>query len=484
MNPSKGKNMHHFKTSLLRTVSLALLVIGTSAIAQAQTFAYVALSRAQQVSVIDTSTNTVVASIPTDSQPLTIIVSPDGSRAYVSTLASTPVFPVLPAPPNISVIDTATNTVVAKIPLPHLSFYLAISPDGTRLYASDPSFSGVGVSVIDTSTNSVVASIPTPGRRPYGLAITPDGAHLYIAAAYTGDIFIADTATNAVVDAISDPDVLYTEGLALSPDGSRLYAGSTTGFRTIDTATKTQLALGQPGGVNISVTPDGTKAYLIGAAVDGGDFWVDDTATNTVTPHGLIGIGDDGAWVQAAFTPDSAFAYVTDYLQGRVVVFDTTSTAKVAEIALGYQTGVRGIAIGTLPPTTPFAAFDVSRLVLNSQGVSEAGSFSLASTSQASAAAASTGIDPVTQPVTFTIGSYVLDIPAGTFRKNGANLHWKYEGTLNGVKLNIDIKQHGQSTTQFDYMFDAKNGPVLTGLPRPIRVGLKIGRNVGTALVP
>jgi hypothetical protein len=166
-------------------------------------------------------------------------------------------------------------------------------------------------------------------------------------------------------------------------------------------------------------------------------------------------------------------------------VFDAASFAEVAEIPLDYHTGVRGIAIGTLPPTTPFAGFDVSKLLLNSQGVSEAGSFTLATTTaRPSAAATTTGIDPVTQPVTFTIGSYVLAIPAGSFRKDGVNLHWKFIGTLNDVKLNIDITQHANSATQFDYMVDAKNGPVLSGLPRPIRVSLKIGRNVGSALVP
>jgi YVTN family beta-propeller protein len=468
--------------SLLRTVSLALLLTTMGAVAQAQTFAYVAQSRAHQVSVIDTSTNAVVASILTNLQPFSIVVSRDGSRAYVSTFRVGPP-PFGDTSPNatIAVIDTATNTVVVTIPVPTLSFYLAISPDGTRLYASNPNFNGAGITVIDTSSDSVVGAIPTPGTSSNGLAVTPDGAHLYIASGYTGDIFIADTTTNTIVDTIFDPAFTGTDGLALSPDGSRLYASSHFALRTIDTATKAALASHDDfGGVRITVSPDGTKAYLCGAAVDGGPFWVDDTATNAVTPFTDF----DGAWVDTAFTPDSAFAYVTDYLNSRVVVFDTASNTAVAETPLGQGTAPRGIAIGTLPPTTPFAGFDVSKLQLNSQGVSEAGSFTLGSTAQTSAAAASTGIDPVTQPVTFTIGSYVQAIPAGTFRKNGANLHWKFEGTLNGVKLNISLKQRGQSTTQFDYTFDAKNGPVLTGLPRPIRVGLKIGRNIGSALVP
>ncbi len=468
--------MRHY-ISLLRTVSLALLVTGLGSIAQAQTFAYVTQIGLHQVSVIDISTNTVVATIPVGATPTAVILSPDGSRAYVTTQGYDP---LLGPSYTISVIDTATNTVVATIPG---AGRLAISPDGTRLYGLDW-HPGVGVEVIDTSTNSVVATIPIPGTVSGSLAVTPDGAHLYIGAAYTGDIFIADTTTNTVVDAISDPAFVNTVGtvsLALSPDGIRLYAGGDL-LRTIDTATKTTLALNEPGDVIISLSPDGTKAYLCGFAVDGGPFWVLDTAANTVTPFTDV----DGAWVQTAFTPDNAHAYVTDYLNSRVVVFDTASTTVVTTIPLERQSGVRSIAIGTLPPTTPFAGFDVSKLLLNSQGVSEAGNFTLGTSSTQPSASTSltAGIDPVTQPVTFTIGSYVLAIPAGAFRKDGTNLHWKFIGTLNDVKLNIDIKQHANSTTQFDYMLDAKNGPALTGQPRPIRVSLKIGRNTGSALVP
>jgi YVTN family beta-propeller protein len=467
--------MSRSKTSLFRTVSLALLVIGLTGIAEAQTRAYVAQFRAQQVSVIDVATNTVVAAIPVGTQPFEVLLSPDGSRAYVTNVGLNS---------SIEVIDTATNTVVASIPAPHVYRYMAISPDGTRLYVPDRAINGAGVTVIDTATNSVVATIPLPGTAGNGLAVTPDGAHLYIASQFTGDIFIAETATNTVVDTISDPAIFRNEDIALSPDGSRLYAGSDFEFRTIDTATKTKLASFEIGGTTLTVTPDGAKVIMCGAAIDGGPFWVDDTATNTVTEQGSIDVFS-GAWAEAAATPDSAYVYVSDYLQGRVVVFDAASFTEVAEIPLDFRSGVRGIAIGTLPPTTPFAAFTVSKLQLNSQGVSEAGNFALGTSgTQSVAATTSTAIDPVTQPVTFTIGGYVLTIPAGSFRKEGSNLHWKFIGTLNDVKLNIDIKQHGNSTTQFDYVFDAKNGPVLTGLPRPIRVSLKIGRNVGSALVP
>src|SRR5438309_77550 len=81
---------------------------------------------------------------------------------------------------TVSVIDTATNTVVATIPVRLFPGELAITPDGTRAYVTSPG--GATVSVIDTATNTVVATINFPfGVSPYGVAITPDGTRAYVA---------------------------------------------------------------------------------------------------------------------------------------------------------------------------------------------------------------------------------------------------------------------------------------------------------------
>jgi YVTN family beta-propeller protein len=64
------------------------------------------------------------------------------------------------------VIDTASNTVVATIPVGQIPQGVAITPDGTRAYVTN----GVDntVSVIDTASNTVVATIPV-GNFPFGL---------------------------------------------------------------------------------------------------------------------------------------------------------------------------------------------------------------------------------------------------------------------------------------------------------------------------
>jgi YVTN family beta-propeller protein len=73
-------------------------------------------------------------------------------------------------PNNVSVIDTATNTVVATIPVGMGPIGIAITPDGTRAYVTNDVSNTV--SVIDTAANTVVETIPV-GVRPVAVAITP-----------------------------------------------------------------------------------------------------------------------------------------------------------------------------------------------------------------------------------------------------------------------------------------------------------------------
>src|SRR5262245_16410651 len=82
------------------TLALFLGVFGAG-VALAQTNAYVTNSTDNTVSVIDSSTNTVTATIPVGSTPRGIAVTPNSAVAYVANALSN----------NVSVIDTASNTV-------------------------------------------------------------------------------------------------------------------------------------------------------------------------------------------------------------------------------------------------------------------------------------------------------------------------------------------------------------------------------------
>jgi YVTN family beta-propeller protein len=100
---------------------------------------------------------------------------------------------------TVLVLDTSTNTVVATVPVGNLPIGVAITPDGAFAYVANAF--GSTVSVIDTSTNTVVATVRV-GPLPTGVAITPDGAFAYVANADGNTVSVIDTATNTVVDTV------------------------------------------------------------------------------------------------------------------------------------------------------------------------------------------------------------------------------------------------------------------------------------------
>jgi YVTN family beta-propeller protein len=234
--------------------------------------AYVVNTGSDSVSLIDTDTQKVVATIPVGQFPYGVAVTSDGSRVYVVNRDSD----------NVSVIDTATQKVVATIPVGRRPVRVAITPNGSWAYVGNGGSNNV--SVIDTATQKVVATIPIVGRSypnvvgsncPYYVAITPDGSRVYVVSKSgnssgidTANVNVIDTATQKVVAAIlveEDP----RHCVAFTSDGSRAYAvgdrwGRDSIVEVIDTATQKVVAT-IPVRVpqHVALTPDGSRAYVV-----------------------------------------------------------------------------------------------------------------------------------------------------------------------------------------------------------------------------
>jgi YVTN family beta-propeller protein len=81
---------------------------------------------------------------------------------------------------TVSVIDTVTNTVTATIAVGGEPRAIAATPDGAFVYVTNTVGDFQTVSVIDTATNTVVDTMRA-GLFPGPVAITPDGAFAYVA---------------------------------------------------------------------------------------------------------------------------------------------------------------------------------------------------------------------------------------------------------------------------------------------------------------
>jgi YVTN family beta-propeller protein len=172
------------------------------------------------VSVVDTATDSPLATIPVDGCPKGIAVSPSGTTVYAAGFLG---YDAMSIPSStLSVIDTATDTVTASVPFPSERFEagILVDPTGGKLYVAsvcsgDCSAGAAAVYVLDTATNTVVTSIPVPGA-PLGVDVNPAGTRLYVATATAG-VVVVDTATNTAIDTLTVPDGALVFGRFLGP---------------------------------------------------------------------------------------------------------------------------------------------------------------------------------------------------------------------------------------------------------------------------
>jgi CSLREA domain-containing protein len=104
--------------------------------------------------------------------------------------------------------------------------------------------------------------------------------------------------------------------------------------------------------------------------------------------------------------------------------------------------------------------------------------------------AGSDGIDPLTEDVSFQVGTFSATIPAGSFHfkpakpgkhgKPGKPAHFKFEGVINGVLLEAKITPLGNGN--FEFKAEGK-GAELSGTINPVTLKLTVGDDGGSTTV-
>jgi YVTN family beta-propeller protein len=188
------------------------------------------------ISVIDAATLSVVATIPDVGHPLGVAVTPNNRKVYVSNYETA----------NVDVIDAASNTIVTSIAMPDAAPYGVVAhPNGRVVYVVDQV--GNAVILIDTATDTAGTPIPI-GPAASGIAISPRGDKLYVAAGispFQARVDVVDTAsatmTNEIVIA---PETESPVGIAVTSDGAKVYVcGSVvSNCAVIDTASNSVIA--------------------------------------------------------------------------------------------------------------------------------------------------------------------------------------------------------------------------------------------------
>jgi YVTN family beta-propeller protein len=293
-------------------VASAIIAVGQTpsfvAVAPDGRHAYVANGDAQVITVVDTAVNQVTATIPIAvGPPQFLTFAPDGRMLYIT------IFNDQHTKHEIDVLDTMSNTEIATIPQPVSPFAPAISPDGALLYVGN--HDAGSVSVVATDTNTVIGQIKV-APDPHGIAFSPDGSRVYTANHESGLVSVISTATRGVIATI--PVGSGPHSIAVHPNRPLVanvnYESNTVSV--IDTNTLKVVAtipVGQQP-EDIVWSPDGRFAYVVNNGSN--TVSVIDATTNKVTATIPTGPGPSSI----AVLPDGRQAYVSNADSGTLTV--------------------------------------------------------------------------------------------------------------------------------------------------------------------
>jgi len=127
---------------------------------------------------------------------------------------------------GLQVADAAAGRVLQTLPQPGAFLGLAFSPDGGTLYTSGGDDDSIfrydwrdGAATLRDRIELEPKKPDANGRRfPAGLALSPDGARLYVAENLSGTLAVVDAASGHVLQRV--PAGLLPYGVAVAPDGT------------------------------------------------------------------------------------------------------------------------------------------------------------------------------------------------------------------------------------------------------------------------
>jgi YVTN family beta-propeller protein len=266
------------------------------------------------------------------------VAAPDGSRVYVSNEALS----------TLDVADAKTLKVIKRVPLSGHPNNISISRDGRRVYVGIIQPPG-GVDVVDTGSLQMVKTIPTKGSI-HNTYVTPDGKFVVAGSIQGKTINVIDAATEAPAWTLEMDLGIRPMAFSKNPDGSTKWIfaqlSAFNGFAVVDFAThkeikriknpdlpagKKEIPEGADPSHGMAVTPD-QKTLVVCSRLNNALY---SYSLPDLQPIGTAWLGGMGAaWV--TLTPDGSRAYVSNAVTNNVSVVDVKTMKEVALISVGY----------------------------------------------------------------------------------------------------------------------------------------------------
>ena len=293
-------------------------------------------SAGDDVSIIDPATNKVVGVIHGIEVNHGAAAAPDGSRYYVSDEGES----------TLDVVDAKTLKVTKKIPLSGHPNNISISKNGKRVYVSIAVAPGA-VDVIDTVSQEKVKSIAVKGA-VHNTYVTPDGKYVVSGSIPGKTVTVIDAQTEEPVWSLTMDKGIRPMAFAANPDGSTKWIfvqlSGFNGFAVVDFATHKEINR-----IKLPDLAAGKQPFLVGGNESHGMAVTSDQKTLVVNSRlnsaiyayslpdlklaGSADVGQSPDWV--TLTPDGTRAYVANAASNSVSVVDIKAMKENVRIPVG-----------------------------------------------------------------------------------------------------------------------------------------------------
>src|SRR5216110_561004 len=234
-------------------------------------FVYVSNERSGDISVIDGATDSVVATFKVGKRPRGIHAAPDGKRLFVTLSGSPRIAPGLDenrAPADktadgLGVIDPVERKLIDRWHIGSDPEQFAISKDGKFAFIANED--DASASVIDLGSGQSRGKVKV-SEEPEGVGVNPANGEVYVTCEEKGEVFAIDPDAQRVIAKIDTGG--RPRSVAFLPDGSRAYVPcENVGYVAVIDAkshkllSKIQLPMGYlPMGT--AVSQDGKELYV------------------------------------------------------------------------------------------------------------------------------------------------------------------------------------------------------------------------------
>jgi YVTN family beta-propeller protein len=295
------------------------------------------------LSFIDSATDSVVRTLPVGMRPRGLEVSPDGSKLYVALSGSPRGGPgvdesTLPPPDRqqdgIGVVDLGSGSVQGRLSSGNDPEAIDSSPDGRVLVVANED-SGQ-VRLLREADGEVIANIAV-GLEPEGIAFSPDGRHVYVTSEANDRVDVIDVEKREAVTSI--PTGKRPRSVVFSSDGDRAYVSSELDAKVevIDAKQHSHLAsveiVGTPKALPMGIALDEPEHRLYVSLGRAGEVAVIDTRALRLLRRVSVG---ERPW-GIALTPDGKKLYTANGPSGDVSVIDTESLQVIRRIEVGKR---------------------------------------------------------------------------------------------------------------------------------------------------